>query len=155
MKRILMAHEAPGARPVPQLWDTANASWFVPAHQMLLIAAAVGPVFVKVAWYAKLDVPTAWLRNEIKLVERCSVAGLQVPVRAMACGEWGASSVIVTVAAAAPIAVGRKRTLIAQDAAAANCAPQLFELANRVGFAPVTTMLRIVSAEPPVFVKFT
>lgn len=78
-----------------------------------------------------------------------------VPVSATFCGLSAALSVNVTAAARAPPAVGLNVTVIVQFALAASDAPQVFVDRKSPGFVPVSVMLVIVSAAPPLFVTVT
>jgi hypothetical protein len=64
-----------------------------------------------------------------------------------------ASSLIVTVAARAPVAAGLKVTLMVQLALAATLAPQLFVCEKSVALVPETTMPEKFRAALPEFVR--
>jgi hypothetical protein len=83
------------------------------------------------------------------------VKSVPVPVKAAAWGLPAASSVIVTLAARFPVAVGLKFTLIVQFPAAATLAPHVFVSEKSPLFAPVTAMLEMFSVAVPLLVSVT
>jgi hypothetical protein len=83
------------------------------------------------------------------------VKSVPMPLSATACGLPVASSVIVTLAARLPVAVGLNVTLIEQFAAAATLAPHVFVSEKSVLFAPVIVTLVMLSVAVPLFVKVT
>jgi hypothetical protein len=78
-----------------------------------------------------------------------------VPVKVTVCGLPAASSVMVTLPARFPVAVGLNVTLIEQFAAAASVAPQGFVSEKSPLLAPPTAMLVMFSVAVPVFVSVT
>ena len=87
----------------------------------------VVPVFVSVAVFALLVVPTNWLENARLVADKLTPGAVTpVPVRLMRCGLPDALSVIVTVPVRVPVVVGLNVTLIVQFPPAATELPQLF-----------------------------
>jgi hypothetical protein len=82
------------------------------------------------------------------------VKSVPIPVSATACGLPEALSVIVTLAARLPVAVGLKVTLIEQFAPAVTLAPQVFVAEKSPLFVPVMAMVS-VNVAFPVFVNVT
>jgi len=78
-----------------------------------------------------------------------------VPVRPTSCGLPEALSAMFTDAVRVPLAEGVKVTLMVQLAFAATVDPQLFDCAKSAGFVPVSVMLVILSAVPPLLVSVT
>ena len=74
-----------------------------------------------------------------------------MPLRLITCGLPGASSVMVTEPAAAPVAVGMKVTSIKQVALAARLAPQSLVWAK----SPLAVMLVMFRVAVPVLVRVT
>ena len=72
-----------------------------------------------------------------------------------ACGEPVALSVMVKDADSAPTACGEKISWTEHWAPAARYARQLFDTTKDVGFSPVSAILLITSALPPVLVRVT
>jgi len=93
----------------------------------------------------------------------CSVIGLSgffgaqfpLPLKAKVCGDPCALSAIAIDAVAAPPVVGAKLPSIVQLAPTASLDPQLFVNRNDDASLPVTLMLEIFSADPPVLVSVT
>jgi hypothetical protein len=78
-----------------------------------------------------------------------------VPVKPTVCGLPVALSVIATEAVRAPVAVGRKVTLMVQLAPAAKLDPQVVVRVKLVLLVPVMAMLEIVRTPAPLLVKVT
>ena len=72
-----------------------------------------------------------------------TVTPVPVPVRGAVCGLPGALSAMDTEAVRAPVAVGRKVTLIVQDAPAASVVPHVVVRAKSAALVPVSVMLLI------------
>jgi len=83
------------------------------------------------------------------------VKSVPVPVSETACGLPVASSVMVTLAARFPVAVGLNVTLMEQLALAATLAPHVLVSAKSPLLAPLMAMLVIVRAAFPLFVRVT
>jgi hypothetical protein len=109
---------------------------------MLVMLKAAVPVFVSVAAWGELLVPTNWLPNDRGLGDRVTVGATPVPVKATVCGLPLALSFTVSVPVLAPVAVGVKVTSIVQLAPAATLAPHVLVCAK----SPLIPMLPIVSA---------
>lgn len=78
--------------------------------------------------------------------ERITLGAIPVPVSEKLCGLPGASSVIVTTAARAPVPVGEKTTLTTQVEPAAIPVPQLSVWLKSPAFVPESAIPLIVSA---------
>ena len=106
-----MVQFAPTARLEPQVVANTNEEASVPVTAMPVITSGLAPVLVSVTVCDGLVVPTAWL-TKVKLGgEKETVVELSatpVPLRAMACGDPTAVSVMVTVAVSAPATIGAK-----------------------------------------------
>jgi hypothetical protein len=147
---------APALSVLPQVLLWANAVGFVPASAMPVMASVPLPVFVSVTVWAELDVPTDCVANEKLLVLRIA-AGVATPVppKLTLCGLPGALSVTVTLAPSAVATRGTKVTERVQLAPALRLLQQLVVSAKWCGLAPPITMLLMVIAAFPVFVKVT
>src|SRR5690348_2228845 len=116
------------------------------------------PVFVSVSDCGADAIPRTWFPNESDCGDGVTGgpgAAVPVPDSATVCGVPDASSVIVSDAARAPVAVGLKVTVAVQLAPAARLPGQVFVCAKSPAFAPVSAMLLIVKANAPVFVSVT
>jgi hypothetical protein len=150
-----MAQFAPAASVVPQLFDDPNEDAFVPVTAMLVIDIAAPPVLVKVTCCEALVDPTAWFPNERLVTESDATGTVPVPPSVTLCGDPAALSVIAIAAVSAPDEDGVNCAWIVQFAPAASVVPQLFDDPNEDAFVPVTPMLVIDTAAPPVLVNVT
>lgn len=104
--------------------------------------------------------PTSWLPKLSVVVESEATgeSAAPVPVSETLCGLPEASSVILTEAVRAPVAVGVNETAMAQFAPTAKVdglAGQVFVCEKSPLFVPVIAMLEIARAAFPVFVSVT
>ncbi len=125
------------------------------------------PVFVNVTVKAALVVPFRWLPNASGLGAADACGSVPVPVSVTVCVVPAVpleSSVTVTFAACAPVAVGANFTLNLQLLAAATAVPAAIEQAvpelgapstNCVGFVPPSAMLAMLSVSVPVLLTVT
>lgn len=131
---------------------------FEPASAMPVIDNGAVPEFVSVTAFDALVDPTSCDAN-VRLVgvSVTDGAGVEpVPLNVSVCGLLVALSVIVTVAARAPEALGAKVTEIVQEAPAASVAGlegHVFVWAKSPAFAPANAMPLIESGDVPEFVS--
>lgn len=154
-KVILNVQVAPASTLVPQLlvWEKSPA--LAPVIAMLEIVSVPVPPLDKLSAWAELLVPTAWLVKLTVVPEKVTAGATPVPVSATVCGLSAALSVMVTLAARVPVAVGPKITLIVQLAPAATELPHVLLWLKSPLLVPVTAMPAIVSAAKPVFFSIT
>ena len=150
-----MLQFAPAAKLVPQEFANVKDEAFAPVMVMLAIDSAWLPLLVIVMYCDAVTDPTATLPNATLVVDSVTAGPSPVPVSAMLCGDPEALSVIEMAAVSDPPAVGSKSPVIVQVPPAATLVPHVFVNANEVAFAPVTPMLVIDNATPPVLVSVT
>jgi hypothetical protein len=124
----LIVQFAPAATLAPQVLVCEKSPLFVPTIVMPepLNANVAFPVLDSVMFCAALVVPTGWL-VKVRLAEDSPTMGaIPVPDSETFCGLFAASSLMVSEALCAPVAVGLKVTLMLQLAPTATLAPQLF-----------------------------
>jgi hypothetical protein len=100
-----------------QPFATVNSPALVPPRTTEEICNVALPELVRVTICGLLVVPCVTLPNETLLgvtVMPAFGGGAPMPLSGMDCGEFGASSVMVMVAAREPRAIGEKVTLIVQ-----------------------------------------
>ena len=130
----------------------------VPAILTPLIVSVAVPVLLSVTVFAALLVLTGTEPNASEVGERLTAgAAVDVPVpdRLTVCGLPVALSVIVIAADRAPAAVGLNVALIVHAAPAATVPPHVVVAVKSALLVPVTAMLLIVRAPPPVLVSVT
>jgi hypothetical protein len=150
-----MVQFAPTARLVPQVLANTNWDAPVPVTAMLVMVSAAVPVLVMVTVCEPLDCPTVTEPKARLAADKVTGGVSPVPLSEMLCGESLALSVMVMAAVKAPTAVGAKCPWMLQFAPAARLVPQLFAKTNDEALAPVTAMLVIDKADPPVLVRVT
>jgi hypothetical protein len=120
---------------------------------LVIPVRSVAPRFVIVTICALLGVPTAWLAK-VRLVG-VTVTPVPVPVRATVCGLPGALSAIESEALRAPVATGRKVTLMVQELPALRVAPHVVVRLKSAALAPVNEIVPTVMLAFPVFLSVT
>ena len=148
-------HSAPAAKLVPQLFANTKEVELLPVIAMPVIVTAADPELVITTVCDPLDEPTFTDPKERLVAENVTGGFSPVPLSAMVCGDPLAVSEMVTVAVAAPVAVGAKCPWIKQFAPAARVVPQLLANTNSVAFVPETAMLVNVKVAVPVLVSVT
>jgi hypothetical protein len=125
------------ARLAPQLLLCAKS----PLAVMLVMLAAAVPVFDTVTGCDALLLPSTCAAKVSVLVDNVMTGAVPVPVRETLCGLFEALSVMVSVPARKPLAVGVKVTLTVQLELAATLAPQLLVCPKSpLAWMPVTDM---------------
>jgi hypothetical protein len=134
-------------RLVPQVFVSEKS----PLMLTPLMLSVVVPVFLSVTLCALLLVPTGSDEKVSEVAERPATGPLPVPVRLMVWVAGLALSVIVIEPVRVPVAVGRKVTLIEQEADAATLDPQVL-VSEKL---PLATMLAMLRGTLPVFLRVT
>jgi hypothetical protein len=149
---------------------TAKSAAFAPLMATAFAAAKFNvsvPVFVKVTVKAALVVPLRWLPNGNGFGAAEACGNVPVPLNVtvwMVPAVPPESSVMFTVAACAPVAVGANLTLNLQLAAGATGVAATSEQGvpelgapstNCVGFAPASAMVAMLSVPVPVLLTVT
>ncbi len=132
----------------------AKSPAFVPVIPTLETSRGAVPLFLSVVVCAALLVPTVWEPNDRPVGVSVTAGAVPVPLSAIACGLFDASSVTETAAVKLPDAAGLKVTEIVQVALTASVAGlvgQLLLCAYAAALAPVKEMPEIVSGAVPVF----
>jgi len=106
---------------------------------------------VSLMGFAVLLLPVRTKPNVMLEAERVTGA-IPVPETLMLMGLPEALLVTTTAALKLPLAVGAKLTLMVHLLPTARLEGQLFDSGNAKALLPVTTILEIATAEPPVFV---
>jgi hypothetical protein len=124
-----------GATPVPQVlvWEKSPA--FVPVMLILVMCNGVTPMFVRVALWGELVVPTAWSPKANLDFENETTVPL--PSKTTACGLAGSESLMANSAFLLSFAFGVNATEIVQLALGANVASQVLVSAKSPRSKPV------------------
>jgi hypothetical protein len=167
VKAILIAQLAPADKvlgSVPQVFVWPKSMEFVPPIAIPPSVRAALPVFVSVTDCAALTVPVAWLANVSVDADRVAAGAaveVEMPPVPDSATVWVlgvAVSLMVSVAARVPTALGVNVTLMVQLPPAARLlgrVPQVFVCPKFVGFVPPIVRLLIVIAAFPVLDKVT
>ena len=162
VKVTLKTQVAFGASVVTQLAgvvEEAKSPGLVPPRLIALMVSGPVPVLVSVTVWAALVVPTKRLpKLRLVLGVKVTAGAMPVPLRLMVWGLPLALSVMLMVAARAPVTLGVKVTLKTQVAFTASVVTQLagvVEEAKSPGLVPPRVMAEIVSGPVPVFVSVT
>ena len=115
--------------------------------------SCVAPRLVIVTICALPAVPTAWLAK-VRLVGVTDTP-VPVPVRATVCGLPGALSAIESEALRAPVATGRKVTLIVQELPALRVVPHVVVRLKSAALAPLKEIVPTAMLAFPVFLSVT
>ena len=115
--------------------------------------SCVAPRLVIVTICALPAVPTAWLAK-VRLVG-VTVTPVPVPVRATVCGLPGALSAIESEALRAPVATGRKVTLMVQELPALRVVPHVVVRLKSAALVPLNEIVPTVMLPLPVLVSVT
>jgi hypothetical protein len=113
------------------------------------------PLFVSVTASGALVTPTVSPAKSRLVGEREATGAWPVPLSETVCGFDAALSLMVSVPDSELFRLGLKVTLMVQLALAASELGQLFVWGKSALFAPVTTMLEMVSGPGPLFVSVT
>ena len=149
----VIVHVAFTASDAGQSLFCAKSAAFVPAMTIPPIVSEAVPVFFSVEDCDAVVVPTRTEPNaSVDGVRVTAGAGVEpVPLRVTACGLPDASSVIVTLADRAPVAVGENVALMVHVALAASVPGQSFVCAK----SPLTVIAAMVSGAVPLLVSVT
>jgi hypothetical protein len=151
-KTTLIVQLAPAAMVVPQLFVCEKLFAFAPAIVMAIEERTAFPVFERLATMGDDAVPTVLVGKTREVGDTAAMGagvGVLEPDRVKAFGA--ALLAMFSDAAAAPVAVGRKTTLIVQLAATATVVPQLFVCEKLFAFAPAMVIAIEERAAFPVF----
>jgi hypothetical protein len=111
---VQLALMARVAGKVPHVLVSEKLTGFVPLIEIPLTCIGAVPVLDRVTVWAGLDVPTCSLGNESVPGETLATGSMPVPLSDAVCEAIGAANATVSVAAAAPGAVGLNVTLTVQ-----------------------------------------
>src|SRR3989449_5291968 len=137
---------------------TAKSPGFEPARAMLVMLRVAVPLLVRVTVCAGLMVLRRCGPKARVVGAKLTSGTIPVPASDTNCGLPAASSVMVTVAARAPVAAGVKLMLIVQLAPGATEPAPVGQVlpaakAKSAACAPGSEMLATVSRVPPLFVS--
>ena len=157
---VLVLNEHAGVAP-PVGATRVNSAAFVPVSVMPVMLSVAVPVLVNCTFVTALVVPTFWPLKAMLAGARVTAGAgaVPVPVRGTVCGLPGASSVTLTLATRAPVAVGAKLTprkqwlpaakLLAPVGQAGVAPPAGATKLKSPGFAPVFVMLVMFKVAVP------
>src|SRR3989442_452938 len=144
-----------GATPEPA---TAKSPGFKPARAMLVMLRVAVPLLVRVTVCTGLVVLRRWAPKARLVGAKVTAGTIPVPASDTNCGLPGASSVMVTVAARAPVSAAQNLMLIVQLAPGATEPAPVGQVlpaakAKSAACAPVMVMLVRFSGVPPLLVS--
>jgi len=153
-KLTLTVQLVPEASVEPQVLVCVKSVGLMPVIEIDVMVKVPGPTFVTVTLWLVLVVPTVCEAN-VRLAGLIATM-VPVPLSEALCGLPGALSVTVRLALRTAATCGRNVIPTAQEADAANVAPQVFDaIANSEALVPVSAMLLMVTVVVPLFLTVT